>query len=112
MARYAVYGAYAVPDPTDPTDDMHLFIALGWLARMVAAACGDVQALWYGLACLAGLTLWSMYSHPMLLFTLCMAPWALVQSGSRPLGGEVATSRPRWLGPTFRPPWVRPYGLP
>ena len=59
-----MYEAHAVLDPTDPTDDMHLFIALGWLTRMVAAACGDVQALWYGLGCLAELTLGPMYSPP------------------------------------------------
>ena len=42
-----------------------------------------------------------MYSFPPYVV---MVPWARVQSGSHPLGGEVATSRPRWLGPTFGHP--------
>ena len=60
---------------------------------------------------LVGLTLW-FCTVPMFLSTLCMAPWALVQSGSHPLGGEVANSRPRGLGPIFGHPGFGRMALP
>ena len=52
-------------------------------------------------------------SLPYVLVTLCLAPWAFfVQSGSRPLGGEVAISRPRGLGPTSGHPGFGRMALP